>query len=393
MRESSKLLLLFLAISLVILVRVALEPDGYTTPDSNHYMKGAGGLLTTGDLTYTIGGKTSTFTIWPLGYSFSIATVAYLSPFSLLWNSKLVNLLWIALTFLLLRRLYPENAFWIGLVFCMHSILDIFSFTWSEPGFMVIMLWYSVALHHFLFKPDQRTEWAFHLVFAIIGAFLYRYFGAYLLGVLSLFGVYFLWKRKWKEVGLLIGVAAGVVGFILSYFWFVQQHTGYYSGTTRIPADESFLYLLQNLAQTQLNEFLLIRKLPFHQVDYLAILFLVLQLGVLLLVVQRIRKSTSWKETLAPKALDSLPLTIAFVGGTYWLTMVVLRFFMKFDMFDFRLITPATFLFLVAGHAYLAATHRRLLLQKIQKPIVFLYFVALAHGLYKKQLLLLFLNG
>ncbi len=382
-------MILFVAISLVILVRVGLEKDGFTTPDSIHYMNAAQGLLENGNLQYNIKGSTNTFTIWPLGYPFSIATVSHLSPFSILWNSKLVNLLWIAFTFLLLRKLYPENAFWIGLVFCMHSILDIFSYTWSEPGFMVIMLWYSIALHHFIFKPQERTEWAFQLLFSILGAFLYRYFGGFLLGVLSLFGFYFLWKRKWKEVALLIGIAVGVIGFIICYFWFVRQHTGYYSGTTRIPADEPFFYLLKNLFQTQLNEVLLIRKLTFNKVDIVAIGFLLVQIIVMFGALHRIKKVVGWRELLAPTAKDSLPMTIAFVGACYWLTMVILRFFMKFDMFDFRLLTPATFLFLISIHSYLAAEHRYSLLQRVQKPITLLYIIALAHGLYKKQLLLL----
>ncbi|RNI25634.1 hypothetical protein [Rufibacter latericius] len=393
MPESLKLLLLFAAISFVILVRVALEPDGFTTPDSFHYIKGAEALVEHGNLRYTTAdGEITTLTIWPLGYSFSIASISNLSPFSIFWNSKLVNLLWIAFTLVLFHKLFPKNAFWVGLVFCMHSLLDIFSYTWSEPGMMVIMLWFSVALHHFLFKPNERVEWACQLLFAILGSFLYRYFGAFLLGVLSQFGVYFLWKRNWKEVGLLLGIAVGVVGFILCYFWFVHEHTGYYSGTTRIPADEPFLYLLKRLGQTQFNEVLLIRKLDFQKIDYLAVIFLFVQLGVMLFALQQVRKLDSLKAILSPKTSDTLPLTIAFVGMSYWLTMVILRFFMKFDMFDFRLLTPSTFLFLIFLHSYLAAEHRNSLLQKIQKPITLLYFLALAHGLYKKQLLLLFLN-
>ncbi|ALI99855.1 hypothetical protein [Rufibacter tibetensis] len=392
MHERIKLLLLFLAISIVILVRVAVEPDGFTTPDSIHYLKAAEALVEKGNLQYLDQGKSTTLTIWPLGYSFSIATISYLSPLSIFWNSKLVNLLWIAFAFALIYKLFPENSFWIGLIFCMHSILDIFSYTWSEPGLMVIMLWFAISLHHFLFKSLEQVEWTFQLMFSILLSFLYRYFGAFLLGVLSMFGIYFLWKKNWKEVGLLLGLAVCIISFIVYYFRFVQLHTGYYSGTTRIPADESFLYLLSKLVQTQLNEMLLIRKLDFQKIDFLAFFFLLLQVGIFFIVLKRINKQNFWKALLSPKESDSLSLTIAFVGISYWLTMVILRFFMKFDMFDFRLLTPATFLLLIAIHSYFSAEHRKPLLQKIQTPITFLYLLALAHGLYKQQLLLLFVN-
>ncbi len=382
-----KLLLLFLALSLVILVRVAVEENGYTTPDSSHYAGAGQALADTGQLVHINGGKTIVFTIWPLGYPLSIATVAKLTGISAFWSAKLVNLAWIGFSFLLIRKLFPKQAFWVALVFCMHSLLDIFSFTWSEGGFTVIMLWFAVALHHFLYRPEQRVEWAFQLLFAILSAFLYRYFGGFLLGVLSLFGVYFLLKRNWKEVGLLLGIAAGVLGFVTCYVWFVKQHSGYYGGTTRFYADEPFLLLLKNLLLTQVNEFAVIRHFNPLVLDYASWALFGFQLVVLGFVLWRVYQVPQVKGLLAPTLQDSVALIIGLVGLSYWLTMVIMRFLMKFDMFDFRLISPSTLLFLLALHGYLAAEKRAPILQRIQGPITMLYLLALAHGLYKKTLL------
>ncbi|MBC3538583.1 hypothetical protein ACFSC6_05415 [Rufibacter sediminis] len=395
MGTKTKPILLFLAISLVILLRVAVEENGFTTPDSFHYMEAAKSIIEDGDLRYSLpGDQERYFSLWPAGYPFSIAIVSGLTSLPSLWSSKLVNLLWLSVAFWFFYRNHPQNAVWLGLAFCTNSLLDIFSYTWSEAGFTVALLWCSIALHRCIMNTEAKTLFkTITLVAAGLSMFLYRYVGGFIIGVVGAASILMLLKKKHrKAIQLIVAAASMALGMSL-YFWFIYSQTGHYSGATRLNPDESFSYLLINLGQAQLNEFLLIRKIPFPVIDPVAVAFFLLQVLLMLYAFYQARKVQDWQTQLQPHTSDSLPLTIALVGMAYWLLVVGLRIFiMKFDTFDFRILSPASALCLIALHAYLAAEHRAPLLQRIQKPITALYLLALAHGLYKKQLLLL-LNG
>ncbi|MFC6998700.1 hypothetical protein [Rufibacter roseus] len=393
MSENVKLLLLYVAICLVIVARVAVEKNGYTTPDSVHYINAAQSIVDKGTLYYEDNDEVQFFSLWPAGYPLSIAFVHFVTDFSLLWCSKIVNLLWLLLAFFIIKKNYPAHATWVALVFCANSMLENFSYTWSEGGFMVCLLWF--CLEAYKLATDQRSSTM--RIVKVIGAgilvFLYRYVGGFVLALISLLGIWTITQKKYKRVIYLCFAGLLIAGGIVAYFSFISANTGHYSGATRVSPDETVSFLLTKLFQAQLNEFLLIRKISFVSFDPLAFLLLLFQVLLISISFYRMKNINEWRTIIAVRSSDSKPLFLALSALIYWSIIVVLRLFiMKFDVFDFRILAPASLLLLLALHMYLADSSRIILLKKIQVPISIIYLLALAHGLYKKNLFELLLG-
>ncbi len=388
MHENVRLLLLYLAICAVILMRVAVEDDGFTTPDSVHYIAAAETIKEDLSFTYTVNDRTFFLSLWPSGYPVFIALIKSITPLSYLWSSKLVNLLWLGFGFLLIRKYYPVNPTFIAVIFCANSMLDIFSYTWTEAGFTVGLLWVSLSGYRLYKSNSSYSYHIFEIVLASLLAYSYRYVGGFILFLLAALAVLSLLNKKFKVFYSLSFASLLLASGIGAYFWFITQVTGHYSGATRIPPDESFSFLVTNLSIAQVNEFFLIRKLDFEAAERLSLVLLALQIILLIYAAAQLVKVRDFCARLSARSSDTLPLFVFATGIAYWMVVVGLRFFvMKFDLFDFRILAPTSFLCLVSVHMYLAAEHRAPLLAKIKIPIMSIYLLALAHGLYKKNLI------
>ncbi|MDX5482241.1 MAG: hypothetical protein LPK07_11225, partial [Hymenobacteraceae bacterium] len=74
---------------------------------------------------------------WPVGYPTLIAIGSWVSGLNLLWASKLVNLLSAGLGFLLLRHINRMYAFVLASVYGAFTIIEMYSYTWSECVFIL----------------------------------------------------------------------------------------------------------------------------------------------------------------------------------------------------------------------------------------------------------------
>jgi hypothetical protein len=126
------LILLFLAIAGTIVLRIAVESTGYTTPDSHFYLRAAENLVAVKGLVAPLGYPFEPSTSeghlakWPAGYPVTIALTAISTGMSAFWSSKLVNLLFLGLIFYILYREFGAHAWFPALYFCSYGMLEVF---------------------------------------------------------------------------------------------------------------------------------------------------------------------------------------------------------------------------------------------------------------------------
>ncbi|TRX57796.1 hypothetical protein FNH22_15425 [Fulvivirga sp. M361] len=156
---------------------------------------------------------------WPIGYSFLIHITSRTTGLSSLWASKLVNVIFLTLIFLLLYLWYNDNAWFVALTFVSYSSFEIFSHTWSEGPFLffVILLAYLIYKQYDL--PDSSRNWVY-LCSCLLALFLLRYAGLVFLLLIGGLAIYCFWKKDLKGVKqylMALSVATILIGTYLIY--------------------------------------------------------------------------------------------------------------------------------------------------------------------------------
>ncbi len=134
------LFLLWLFHSSLILFLAYINPNHYTTIDSQYYLESAKNILE--GHSYTIREENGfhwngTF---PAGYSLAIALVSFCAKINVLWASKIVNIVATGIWFFFLNLWFGRNkSVLIGCILLLGSFLKLWPHTWSEPLFLVIL--------------------------------------------------------------------------------------------------------------------------------------------------------------------------------------------------------------------------------------------------------------
>ncbi|WP_147277018.1 hypothetical protein [Runella aurantiaca] len=207
------LLFQFLLICAVVYLKLRDDSVYFLTPDSHFYLEAVQNLLSGKGYVITFEGKKTFCAIWPIGYSALIATVAFLTSFSVEIASKIVNLLALAGCFWLIQRLFRDKAWFVSLGFVASSLIQLYTNTWSETVFILFVLEFCV-----FFSPSSRaSQWQKEgsVIFAT-AAFLTRYTGVFLLIPLML-------RRQYKAAFYFVVLMAG-------YLFFNFYHTGTFTG-------------------------------------------------------------------------------------------------------------------------------------------------------------------
>lgn len=125
----TNLWLLYLGICLTLVLRIYAEETNYLSPDSHFYLRVANNLIDgkglVGPKEYPFDEKAeeSYFAIWPPGYPFLIAVTSYITKTSVFIASKIVNLVFLAFSFLLLYKWFGEKAWLPSLYYCSFGML------------------------------------------------------------------------------------------------------------------------------------------------------------------------------------------------------------------------------------------------------------------------------
>ncbi|GHA65643.1 hypothetical protein [Pontibacter akesuensis] len=363
-RADFLLLLLFVVTAAIILFRISIHGSGYLTPDSEAYLELAQNLKD-GHGFYVLnaeGTERRYFSTWPVGYPVLIYLFSEVSQFNVFLASKVLNLLFLGLGFLLLRHLCLLYAFVLASIYGAYTFMEVYSFTWSEAPFILGLLLLAYLANQVWLSININRN-ILLICLTCIFLFLVRYVGAFSFGVPALLGLYFAYQRKYKlSVKLFL---AALVPAILAgvYLYNNYQQSGFTTGFDRLEAEtedsQSFvLMMLQGL----LNEFLIIREFRLsNQPDYLFYFTTVLQLLLMAFVIVKIRRHYSFWQELKN---SSFSLACIGIGILYFAAILLLRSVSHFDDLDYRLLSPFSFPVFI-GLIYTLAT-----LPDIHKDVV-----------------------
>lgn len=383
----SRVLVLYVLLVVVIVIRLLAESTAYTSPDSTYYlaaadhlMKGEGLLAPSPEAPH----EDVYFAIWPAGYPFCIAGIALLTDTSALMASKLVNFLFLGLTFILLYRWFKDKAWFVALYFCSFGMLEIYSYSWSEAPFLFFVLCLCYVVTKDLEK-DSGVRVFFQVFSCLVALFLFRYAGLiYFLGIGVLL-LYFIYNKQWLKAGYYFSALFFASVFVCGYLLLNKEMTGHYTGIgDRVQLhQESLSEFVALLVRGIWNQLTLARQY-FGTMDYLYLALLFAQLTIVaVLVYFRKKIKTSFNHSMDVKMLLLFALF-------YLVCIVGLRKIQPFDPFDYRIMAPFSFPLFVALFARL--TKEEMYLKRVQPWIVGFMLLSLMVNL-PKQFLMEWVRG
>lgn len=192
----------FFLICAVVYLKLRADATYFLTPDSYHYLHAAQSLVDGKGYHIVFEGRDTFCAIWPLGYSASIAAMAWLTGFSVDISSKIINLLALAGCFGLIYSRFRERAWFISLAFFASSLVQVYANTWSETLFLFFVIGF--AIYNVEEMPIKVGG-----VFWAIGAFLSRYAAVFLAFVLLI-------QRRWRAASFYLLFVAGYLLFNFS---------------------------------------------------------------------------------------------------------------------------------------------------------------------------------
>ena len=145
-REAFWLSIIYLAIVSTIALRTVVESTHYVSIDSEYYLRvsenivDGSGIVAPDIYPFNSATLEERFAKWPLGYPAMIGLVSWVTGFPSLVSSKITNVLFLGLVFFLLHFWHKKQAWFIALYFCSYSMLEVYSYTWSEGAFLFLIL-------------------------------------------------------------------------------------------------------------------------------------------------------------------------------------------------------------------------------------------------------------
>lgn len=338
------LLGLYIAVVAIIVFRIYAEATGYISPDSEKYLELAQNLSDGKGLYlyHTESEQKTFFSTWPVGYPVLIYVVSAVTKLSVFWSSKVLNLLLLGLSFLLLRHINRQYAFVLAAVYCSYTLLEIYSFTWSEAPFLLCLLYLCYLTHKILLGHDTSKS-ILSLSLTCSCLFLLRYIGAFSFGVPALLAIYFFYRKRSATATKLL-VTSFLLGILAAFYLYMNYRlSGFMTGFDRLAAEtETMGAFVRMMTEGLLNELLIIRKYrPGNQPDYLLYFTTLLQLFMTAIILIKIRRSSYLKEQITQNTFTYICLSIALL---YFLSVLLLRSFSHFDDLDYRLLAPFSFL-------------------------------------------------
>ena len=339
-KDKLALLLLFLVLCLTLWLRIQVEAKHYLSPDSEFYLRTASNILEgrglLGPVTYPFDKATPEyyFAIWPAGYPLLIAGISWAFACPPLVASKIINMLALGTIFLLCFRWIGPKAWFPLLAFCSFDMLEVFSYSWSEPPFLAFVIFFCFLMHQSL-QQEQPRFFTLQLIFCLIGLFLLRYAGLIYFFLAGSFALYFLLKndsRRFKRFTAALAVASI---FVLIYFYNNYLQTGFSTGGARIYPDvERGTYFVKIAVHGLWNVFSIARNYYFAA-DYLYLFLFALQGSVVLFLLAERNKLKG------PFILPASAAKVLLLSSLFYLCWILLlRRISPFDEFNYRILAP-----------------------------------------------------
>ncbi len=383
------LFFIYCCIAAAISLRIHVESTQYTTPDSHFYLYAAKNMLSGNglktpyliDYPFKNESREFYFGFWPAGYPVCISAISLMTGYSPLISSKIVNLLFLGLIFVLLYFWCGTNAWLPALYFMSYSMLQVYSYTWSEGPFLFFLLWLCYLLTS---KSCNSISLIFQVFFCLSCLFLFRYVG-FLFYVFLI--IYILWsfykKKKLFGIYLSMGFLLATV-FALTYLKLNKIYSGFYFGYDRFeiknypPID-----MVLNISKGILNEFFIMKNYFFKGNEpvmfFMILLFLQIFFIILLIYKRRNLKS--------PVNLMTYQYVLFFSGTTYLAGIILLKMLTQFDDFNYRLLAPFSLPIYMSFLISLTDKYHQLYLDRVRFYIIGFMFLSLIMNLPKAYII------
>jgi len=382
-KKNIYLILIFFTISCSILIKSYFNFNGYITPDSgyflalaDHLINGEGFLISAYEYG---GGKNEFFSIWPVGYPLLIFFISELTNLEVFWSSKVVNIILLGFSFLILNKLFKNNAYIYSLVFFFSSYIEILSFTWSENLFLFVIIFFIYSLYKVIIVSNNLFINSFFLFSSCIALFLSRYIGVFSIFVMFLIFIYFLFFKPHHKTKVFFLVIFFNIIFICAYFLNNIIETGAIRGSYDFPIeslDEVGFGFIFSLIKSLIVEFII----PVHSIKstesiFLAIIFFLLQVSIIILFYFKFKKQN--KKILFANNLPKLLIIFIIVGLSYLFFLIFLKILIpSIEGFGFRLLSPFTLILYFAIITYILQIQNNKIKKYFLRSIFLLAFIS-----------------
>lgn len=379
------LLLIYVATIAIVSFRVAVHPTSYTTPDSEFYLSQANVIknsLLQDNTFLRLKEIKKGFSTWPIGYPMSIGLVSSFTKLSLLVSSKLVNFVFLGCLFVLLYRWFGDKTWFLAISFFSYGSMEVISETWSETPFIffVFLLGYTMVKS----KDYSSLRLCLSLSLCLIFLFLFRYVGAIYVFVVAVYGATHFFKKEKKLAYLYLTASFVSSLFILWYLYTNKLSTGYMTGLERVDiGHQSPLNFVVILVKGLLNEFFIARNYSFNGAvpDVLFIILIILQGSVIFVLIWH-KKHFKFPLKLSTSNRSLLNLSLSYLTG-----IILLKFIIPIDNFDFRILFPFTCPFFIAFLSILISPEQTAYFRKTSWIIALFMIISFALSLPKKYII------
>jgi hypothetical protein len=364
-------ILLSIFISVVLLIFVQSYFIGvYISPDSINYLKSAQALRDGyGFRVNTAAGDMgSYFSIWPIGYPVMIAFISLITNTEIYLASKILSVIILAIIFTMVYTKFKKNAWLYAFIAVNYGFLQIFYYTWSEQPFILGLIWISFAAISILNSRGIRYSHYINICLASLFLFLSRYIGAFSIGVIGLMAIYYFTigiskksTENIKKAGLLISTMVIVSAVVILYLLNNLEHSGFLTGMARRPISENTFILFLILCKAQIIEMQNTFSV-FFMMSYGIVCVVYIICAIIIFRFLYIKQSTFYEFIPRPA------FSFFTIGLLYWFSIVAMRFSASFDLFSYRLLFPASALF-IFGIITIIENRYSELIKKINKGL------------------------
>ncbi len=290
------------------------------------------------------------FAGWPAAYPLAIWITSTVTGFTVFWASKVLNTGILACIMLLYYKLFKSRIIFLIPVFFIDSWLLIASYTWSENLFILSLVLFIYAQRNFHTLPSWKNTLV--VLIAALLAFSSRYMGIFILLPIAAAIVHYFFKRRKIHFVRLLFAFFSTVLFCTCYLLINRYHTGAATGFFRLPTqlflsggEESFRGLVSAAFYAVINELQLYSSAETSVHSFLAPISVVIFMAISFVYI----RSLVFRQL---REHDGLAHLFIISGIFWWSVVILLRFFMRFDLPDARLLGPGTVL-LCTGLFYL----------------------------------------
>ena len=347
-KDNCILLSIFVSVALLIFVHSYFF-GAYISPDSTNYLRAAQSLRDGHGfhIDAAAGNPNSYFSVWPIGYPAMIALVSVITNTEIYLASKILSIVILLVIFVMLCARFKKNAWLYAFVTLNWGFINIFYYTWSEQPFILGLIWISFAAIDIL--ESERIQYSHYISIFLASLFLFlsRYIGAFSIGIIGIMAIYHLAsgisKKSTvyiKKAVLLFTTVIIVTGLVMLYLFLNHKYSGYLTGTKRVPISENPFELFLRLCRAQIIEMENVFSIFFVMSHGIAcILYVICATRVFYFFYKK--RGTFYKDI--PVSVFSF----LSIGLLYWLSIVTMRFSSQFDGFSYRLLFPASALFIL----------------------------------------------